>query len=367
MSEPDPKPPKLLDRVRMACRVRRFSRRTERAYHDWVERFIRYHKIRHPSTMAEPEVNAFLTHLAVERDVAASTQNQALSALLFLYARVLGRPLDQLNVVRADRPKRLPVVLGADEVARVIGRLEGAYRLVAMLQYGAGLRLLECLQLRVKDLDGANGVIVVRHGKGGKDRRTIFPEAVRPALREHVRGVLELHRRDLAGGFGAAPLPEALSRKGPSISREFAWQFVFPASGLCRDTRSGQSVRWHLHESAVSKAFRAAVGASKIGKRATSHSLRHSFATHLLEAGYDIRTVQELLGHESVETTMIYTHVLNSGRVAVRSPLDRSMGVPPVIDGQARPSITGAATATSPSQVVPSPPLALVARTEGGR
>ena len=311
-------------------------------------------------------MNAFLTHLAVHRNVSASTQSQALSALLFLYQHVLQRPLDRIEgVIRARRPKQLPVVLTRAEIHRIIERLEGAYRLVALLQYGAGLRLLECLQLRVKDLDGGNNVIVVRHGKGGKDRRTVYPASVKPALREHVRAVLALHRRDLARGFGGAPLPGALQRRAPAISREFCWQFVFPASGLCPDPHTGQPVRWHLHESAASRAFRAAVRESGIGKRATTHSLRHSFATHLLEAGSDIRTIQELLGHESVETTMVYTHVLNSGRLAVRSPLDRPVPVPPVIAGSALPAITGEAGTVTATQVPQLGPLALPA--PGGR
>ncbi len=288
--------PKLLDRVRMACRVRHFSIRTEDAYHDWCRRFILFHKIRHPNTMAEPEVNEFLTHLAVDRTVAASTQNQAMAALLFLYDAVLGTPLDELNVVRANRHKRLPTVLSPEEVHRVIDQLDGMYRLIAMLQYGAGLRLLECLQLRVKDLDGGNNVIVVRHGKGGHDRRTVFPEVVKPELRTHARAVYAQHLRDLARGFGAAPLPEAFQRKSPGASRDFCWQFVFPASRRCWDRRTGQWVRWHLHESAVARAFSEAVRRSGINKRATTHSLRHSFATHLIESGSDIRTVQELLG-----------------------------------------------------------------------
>src|SRR5262245_51723644 len=270
----NPEQPKLLERLRHACRVRHLSTRTEDAYHDWCRRFILFHGVRHPDTMAEPEVNAFLTHLAVDRHVAASTQNQALSALLFLYEHVLGRPLDRVEgVIRACRQKRLPVVLSPEEVRRVIDRLDGAYRLVALLQYGAGLRLLECLRLRVKDLDGGSNVIAVRSGKGGKDRRTVFPASVRPELREHVRGVLALHRRDLARGCGAAPLPEAFHRKAPSAGREFCWQFVFPASSQCWDARADQWVRWHLHESAVSRAFGAAVREAGIGKRATTHSL----------------------------------------------------------------------------------------------
>jgi integron integrase len=219
---------------------------------------------------------------------------------------------------------------------------------VALLQYGAGLRLLECLHLRMKDLDGGNNVIVVRHGKGGKDRRTMFPEALKPDLREHVRRVQAQHERDLAGGFGAVPLPEAFDRKSPGACRDFCWQFVFPASSLCVDPHTNRRVRWHLHESAVSRAFRNAVQRSRIGKRATTHSLRHSFATHLLAAGYDIRTVQELLGHSSVETTMIYTHVLQSGRCPVRSPLDQLR--PGVIDGKPSPSITGPTILAPPPQ-----------------
>jgi integron integrase len=252
------------------------------------------------------------------------------------------------------------VVLTRDEVRRVIAQLEGAYRLIALLQYGAGLRLLECLQLRVKDLDGGNNVIVVRHGKGGKDRRTMFPEAVKPKLREHVRRVQAQHQRDLARGFGSVPMPEAFDRKSPAACRDLCWQFIFPASTLCLDPRTGQRVRYHLHESAVSRAFRDAVRRSGIGKRATTHALRHSFATHLLAAGYDIRTVQELLGHTNVETTMIYTHVLDNGRCPVRSPLDQPL-LPPatMIDCSRLPPIPASlsgATAPQASCRQPIPP-----------
>ncbi len=273
--------------------------------------------------MAEPEVNAFLTHLAVDRRVSASTQNQALAALLFLYEHVLGRPLDRLaGVVRANRPKRLPVVLTRPEVRRVLAELDGSYRLMGELMYGSGLRLLECLRLRVKDVDFDRGEITVRGGKGNKDRVTMLPDAVRPALTAHLRRVKELHERDLAAGFGRVFLPDALGRKFPAAAAEFRWQYVFPSAKLSVDPRGGQTRRHHAHEAAVSRAVAAAVRRAGLTKRATSHSFRHSFATHLIEAGYDIRTVQELLGHEDVSTTMIYTHVLSRGGQGVRSPLD---------------------------------------------
>lgn len=277
---------RLLDRVRIACRVRHYSPRTEDAYHHWIKRFILFHHKRHPQEMAAAEINAFLSHLAVVGHVSASTQNQAFSALLFLYQKVLEVDPGRIEcVIRAQRPKRLPVVLSQDEVRRIIAQLDGVYRLIALIQYGAGLRLLECLRLRVKDLDGGNNVIVVRHGKGGKVRRTMFPEAVKPELREHVRGVRKQHRRDLDRGDGAAPLPEAFGRKAPSASREFCWQFIFPASTICIDPNTVQRVRWHLHESAVARANAEAVRRAGIGKRATSHAFRHSFATHVLEGG----------------------------------------------------------------------------------
>lgn len=319
--------PRLLDRVRDRIRALHYSGRTEEAYVHWIRRYILFHNKRHPQEMGAAEINAFLNHLAVEAHVSASTQNQAFSALLFLYQKVLQADPGRIEgVIRAKRPKRLPVVLSREEVGRVIGQLEGVYRLIALLQYGAGLRLLECLNLRIKDLDGGQNVIVIREGKGNKDRRTMFPEAIKPALRDHVRRVKALHQHDQGRGLGAAPLPDALARKCPAASREFAWQFVFPASQVCRDPRTGGLVRFHLHESAVARAFGEAVRRAGIGKRATTHSLRHSFATNLLEAGYDIRTVQELLGHNDVKTTMIYTHVLNTGACPVRSPLDQLSG-----------------------------------------
>lgn len=319
------RPPKLLDRLRHACRVRHYSIRTEDAYHGWAERFIRFHGIRHPQDMAEPEVNAFLTHLAVEGHVAASTQNQALCALLFLYEHVLDKPLDRIvGVIRANRPKRLPVVLTRPEVQRVLHQLDGTYKLMGQLMYGSGMRLLECLRLRVKDLDFSCSEIVIREGKGNKDRRTMLPAAVKPALRQHLKRVERLHEKDLADGFGRVYLPDALDRKLPHAAGEFRWQYVFPSTKMSKDPRGGAVRRHHAHESALSKAVTDAVRRAGLTKRATSHSLRHSFATHLIEDGYDIRTVQELLGHADVSTTMIYTHVLNKGGHAVKSPLDAS-------------------------------------------
>jgi len=322
-SLPAPQPPKLLDRVRHACRVRHYSIRTEDAYHDWVERYIRFHGIRHPNTMREPEVNAFLTHLAVERNVSASTQNQALCALLFLYEHVLDRPLNRIEgVIRANRPKRLPVVLTRDEVRRLLAQLADPYRLMGQLMYGSGLRLLECLRLRVKDVDFERGEIVVREGKGNKDRVTVLPVAVHGRLRDQLDAVRLQHEKDLRAGFGRVHLPHALDRKLSAAAAEFRWQYIFPSAKLSVDPRSGETRRHHAHESALTKAVTDAVRAAELDKRATSHSLRHSFATHLLESGADIRTVQELLGHADVSTTMIYTHVLNKGGHGVKSPLD---------------------------------------------
>ena len=318
-----PQPPKLLDRLREACRVRHYSIRTEDAYHDWAKRFILFHGKRHPAEMGVAEINAFLTHLAVEGRVSASTQNQAFSALLFLYKSVLEvDPGLIAGAIRAKRPKRLPVVLTKPEVQSVLVRLDGTYRLVAHLLYGSGLRLLESLRLRVKDLDFARGELIVREGKGNKDRVTMLPEILQPDLRHHLEKVRRLHEKDLADGFGRVYLPDALERKLPGAATEWKWQFVFPSAAFSIDPRSGAKRRHHAHEGSVSREITKAVKESGIAKRATSHSFRHSFATHLLEASYDIRTVQELLGHDDVSTTMIYTHVLNRGGLGVRSPLD---------------------------------------------
>jgi integron integrase len=320
---PGPFPPRLLDRVRHACRVRHYSLRTEDCYADWVRRFILFHGKRHPLEMGAAEINAFLTHLAVDGHVSASTQNQAFSALLFLYQKVLEVDPGQITgAIRAARPKRLQVVLTKREVHQVLQQLDDPYRLQAQLLYGSGLRLLECLRLRVKDLDFARHEIVVRGGKGDKDRVTMLPVAVKPALSVHLEGVRRLHERDLAEGNGRVYLPAALDRKLPGAAAEWVWQYVFPSVKLSRDPRSGEVRRHHAHEAALSRAITDAVRKSGVPKRATSHSFRHSFATHLLEDEYDIRTVQELLGHADVSTTMIYTHVLNKGGHGVRSPLD---------------------------------------------
>ena len=323
MSAPTTQPPKLLDRLRQACRVRHFSFRTEDSYAAWAERFIRFHGIRHPQEMAEPEVNAFLTHLAVDRNVAASTQNQALSALLFLYEHVLGRPLEQLTVLRAERAKRLPVVLNRDEVRALLRSLEGVPRLVAVLMYGTGMRVFECLQLRVKDVDVVRNEVTVRNGKGDKDRVVPLPRKAKDDLGAHLDRVRQQHGRDRMRGLGRVPLPHALARKYPSADLEWGWQWIFPASSHFTDRRTGIKHRYHLHETVIQRAFREAVVTAGIAKPATPHTLRHAFATHLLEDGADIRTVQELLGHNSVETTMIYTHVLNRGGRGVVSPADR--------------------------------------------
>ena len=320
---PAAQPPKLLDRLRHACRVRHDSLRTEEAYHDWCRRFILFHHKRHPQEMGAAEINQFLTHLAVEGRVAASTQNQAFSALLFLYRDVLQVDPGRIaGVVRANRPKRLPVVLTKPEVMRVLRHLVDPYRLIGELMYGSGLRLLEALRLRVKDLDLDRHEITVREGKGDKDRRTMLPASVVPRLIAHLVEVRRQHDADLAKGYGSVYLPHALDRKLPNAATEFWWQYVFPSGRLSTDPRSGAVRRHHLHESVMSRAMTAAVRAAGLAKRATCHSFRHSFATHLLEAGHDIRTVQELLGHADVSTTMIYTHVLNKGGRGVTSPLD---------------------------------------------
>jgi integron integrase len=315
--------PKLLDRLREACRVRHYSPHTADAYHHWCRRFILFHGKQHPKDMAEPEVNAFLTHLAVAGNVAASTQNQALAALLFLYQHVLARPLDRIEgVVRANRPTRLPTVLTRTEVVPLLAAVTGVPKLVSGLLYGGGLRLMEGLHLRVKDMDFAAGEIMVRDGKGFKDRRTMLPASLRPELEAHLKKREQLHEADLVAGLGQAPMPDALARKLRGADRDWAWQWVFPATGHYTDRRTGVRHRHHIHESTIARAVHEAARRVRLTKRVTCHTFRHSFATHLLEGGADIRTVQELLGHNDVRTTMIYTHVLNKGPVGLRSPLD---------------------------------------------
>lgn len=313
----------LIGMVRRRARLRHLSPRTEEVYSSWIRRFVRFHGIRHPRSMGEAEVTAFLTHLAVRERVAASTQNQALAALLFLYRDVFREPLPWLGqVVRARRPERLPNVLTREEVRLVIGELRGVSRLVALLLYGAGLRLMEALELRVKDLDLERAVLRVRSGKGDKDRVTVLPRSAVATLTAHLREVRRMHGRDVSAGAGAVELPASLARKIPAAERAWEWQWAFPATRQYRDRTSGVVRRHHVHETVIQRAVARAARRAAISKRVTCHTFRHSFATHLLEDGYDIRTIQELLGNRDVRTTMIYTHVLNRGGRSVNSPAD---------------------------------------------
>src|SRR5438094_4863230 len=322
--------PRLLSLLRRAIRVRHYSRRTEEAYVNWVRRFVRFCGMKHPLELGERDVERFLTSLAVDGRVSASTQNQALAALVFLYDRALGRPLGLFaDVVRAKASKRLPVVLTREEVQAVLGAMSGVPVLVAALLYGSGLRLLEALQLRVKDVDVARREIVVRGGKGDRDRRTMLPAVLISPLLRHLSTVREAHERAVARGAARVELPDGIARKVPGASAEWAWQWVFPAQREHGGGPGGERSRHHLHETVIQRAFRVALQRAGISKRATCHTLRHSFATHLLEDGYDIRTVQELLGHRDVSTTMIYTHVLNRGGRGVRSPADRLIAPAP--------------------------------------
>lgn len=315
--------PKLLDQVRDRIRVKHYSIRTETQYVQWIRRFILFHGKRHPRDLGAPEVEAFLTHLAVEGNVAAATQNQALSALLFLYREVMGIELPWLDkVTRAKRPRHLPVVLTRDEVRAVLGKMDGVYGLLARLLYGTGMRLMEVIRLRVKDIEFTRGEIVVRDGKGAKDRVTMLPESVKADLRAHLAWRRELFERDVQAGKGSVYLPDALARKYPNAPMEWGWQYVFPSGSYSIDPRSGVERRHHLDEKLLQRAMKRAVQAAGLAKPATPHTLRHSFATHLLERGQDIRTIQELLGHKDVATTMVYTHVLNKGGHGVMSPLD---------------------------------------------
>jgi integron integrase len=316
--------PRLLEQVRNAVRRRHYSYRTEQVYVHWIKRYIYFHGKKHPRDLGPDEVTAFLTHLARERNVSASTQNQALSSLLFLYGQVLEIKLPWMDgIERAKRPVRVPVVLTIDEVRALLARLEGVKWMMASLLYGAGLRLRECLKLRVKDVDFGYRQITVRDGKGGKDRMTMLPAAVIDPLRSHLARVQALHERDLTDGYGEVEMPFALDRKYPNASRQWSWQYAFPSRKLSADPRSGVIRRHHVYDDVLPRAIGQAARAAGIAKPVGSHTLRHSFATHLLLAGHDIRTVQELLGHSDVSTTMVYTHVLNKGGRGVASPLDR--------------------------------------------
>jgi len=332
-----PQPGSLLSKAQRILRSKHYSYRTELSYLGWIRRFILFHGKRHPVHMGRAEIEAFLTHLALEKKVAAATQNQAFNAILFLYRTVLETPIDfPIQAVRARRPKRVPTVLSREEVQRVLACLTGSQALMAKLLYGSGLRASELVRLRVKDLDFALRQIVVREGKGAKDRFTILPDSLVEPLRSHLQRIKRIHEQDLQRGYGSAHLPYALERKYPGADREWIWQYVFPSHVLSTDPRVGVIRRHHLSPSSLQKAVRRASRLAGIDKRVSCHTFRHSFATHLLEAGYDIRTVQELLGHKDVKTTMIpsaslrtgYTHVLNRSGMAVRSPLD--MGLEPI-------------------------------------
>lgn len=320
---------KLLQQYEAACRAKHLARRTVQTYTRWVEEFVRFHhavagKWRHPRELQEPEVTAFLTHLAVNRRIAESTQNQALAALLFLYRHVLQLPLGNLDAVRARRPKRLPTVLSQAEVQRLIAALpqDSTSRLMVELLYGTGLRIAECCQLRICDLDFDRGQIMVRAGKGKKDRATLLPRSLEARLREQIERVNLRHQRDRRRGGGFAPVPTSLAHKRHSAAGELRWQFVFGSAVTRPDAETGRRLRWYLHPGTVDRAVKEAAEIAQLPKRTSCHTLRHSFATHLLESGYDIRTVQQLLGHKHVETTMIYTHVMQRPGLGVRSPLD---------------------------------------------
>lgn len=314
---------KLLDQLRNAIRAKHYSYRTEQTYTEWCRRYIIYHNKRHPAEMGVLEIQAYITHLAADAHVAASTQNQALSAILFLYRHVLLQKIEfPTDLIRAKKPDRLPTVLSKTEALAVIETMNGVPKLMAQLLFGSGLRLMECMRLRVKDIDFANRQIIVRDGKGENDRSVPLPESIVPALKAHIQQVKTIHQRDLQEGYGEVHLPYALERKYPNANREPGWQYVFPASQRSVDPQTRKTMRHHLDESVLQRAVKSASRLTKIDKPVSPHTFRHSFATHLLQNGYDIRTVQELLGHKDVKTTMIYTHVLQRGGLAVKSPLD---------------------------------------------
>jgi integron integrase len=316
-------PKKLLDQLSDALRTRHYSYRTEQAYVDWVRRYILFHQKRHPDTMGEDDIRTFITHLATERHVAASTQNQALSAVLFLYREVLHKEIDTILVSGAKRPERLPTVLTRDEVVSILSQLSGSHQLMTQLLYGSGLRLMECVRLLIKDLDFQYKTVTVRDGKGEKDRITPMPDSLLTPLQRQVERVRLFHAEDLAAGFGQVYLPNALEKKYPNAATELAWQYLFPAPKCSIDPRApGVMRRHHLDPSGLQRSVKEAAHKAGVHKHVTCHTFRHSFATHLLQNGYDIRTVQELIGHKDVRTTMIYTHVLQRGGLAVKSPLD---------------------------------------------
>lgn len=318
-----PQPPRLMDQVRSKIRIKHYARSTEKTYVYWILQYIYFHGKRHPAEMGKPEIEAFLNHLAQNRRLSSSSQNQAFNAIIFLYRQVLEiHPGEGINAIRAKRYKSIPVVLSVDEVREVIEAMSGGFRLMTELLYGSGLRLNECLSLRVQDIDYKRRTVTVKDGKGRKDRLTVLPDRPIPRLQDHMANVKATHEQDLARGFGKVVLPHALHRKYPSASREFRWQFLFPQRTLFRNPVTGERGRWHIDGSLLQKAVSPAAKSTSITKRVTPHVFRHSYATHLLEAGYNIREVQDLMGHKSIETTMIYTHVMDKGRNRVKSPLD---------------------------------------------
>lgn len=314
---------KILDLVRESIRLKHYSIRTEEAYVNWIKRYILFHNKKHPVDLSEVHIRKYLSHLAVKQKVAASTQNQALNAIVYLYKNILKIELGDLGTIeRAKRSRSIPVVFSQTEAKNVLDNMSGVNKLMASLLYGTGMRLMECVRLRIKDVDFGNNQILVRDGKGNKDRITVLPEKLKEILKIQIKRVKLTHQQDLLEGFGTVHLPNALSKKYPSAGKSIGWQFIFPASKVSKDPRSDKVHRHHIHESLLQKAVNKAIKKTKIEKPASCHTFRHSFATHLLENGYDIRTVQDLLGHANVKTTMIYTHVLNKGGLAVKSPLD---------------------------------------------
>jgi integron integrase len=314
---------KLLDQVRDVIRKKHYSLRTEQAYVDWIKRYIFFHNKRHPKDMGATEIARFISHLATDKKVAASTQNQAFNALIFLYKQVLGIEVGDIGKTeRAKKPLRLPTVMTKEEVYAILSAMKGVHQFMAKLLYGCGMRLMECVRLRVKDVDFGQNQIIIRDAKGMKDRVTMLPEQLKPLLREHLEGIRTIHQQDMRNGLGEVYLPYALERKYPRASREWGWQYVFPSERISVDPRSGRRRRHHISEDSLQRAVQKAARMAGLNKPVNTHAFRHSFATHLLEAGYDIRTVQELLGHKDVTTTMIYTHVMNKGALGVKSPLD---------------------------------------------